>query len=124
MRQMISGIFAVIALTVAGAAPAAACGYGGCTPCGTYVSRCSPCAYVSPCTPAYDRLTDPETQYQTVEPARQYYYVNPGPTYTGPGAFAPYPTYRNAYAYRWRHHYSFQPRQSYYQGRPVLRRYY
>ena len=27
-------------------------------------------------------------------PEQQYYYVNQGPTYTGPGDFAPYPVYQ------------------------------
>ena len=34
---------------------------------------------------AHERLPDP---------VQQYYYVNQGPTYTGPGNFAPYPTYQ------------------------------
>jgi hypothetical protein len=82
----------------AGAAPAMACGWGGC--CGVY----SPCAPTYTYAPAYtysysgcgtcggygyagwgyERLAAPTTQY---------YYVNQGPTYTGPGAFAPYPAY-------------------------------
>ncbi|GLR83336.1 hypothetical protein [Bradyrhizobium iriomotense] len=82
MRQMISGLVAAAAVMVVGAAPAMACGW-------------SPCA--APVAPVYsgcntgcggwgfDRLAEPTTQY---------YYVNQGPTYTGPGAFAPYPTYR------------------------------
>lgn len=94
MRQMISGLVAAAAVTFAGAAPAMACGFTSCSPCAS--------AYVSPCAPAiaptvgwgcntgcggwgYERLAEPTTQY---------YYVNQGPTYTGPGAFAPYPTYR------------------------------
>ena len=95
MRQTISGLVAAIAVVTASAAPAMACGlFGG---------SCSPCdrAYVSPCVRTYvptysysgcnsgcwafDRLSDP---------VQQYYYVNQGPTYTGPGAFAPYPTYQ------------------------------
>jgi hypothetical protein len=89
MRQMISGLVAALALTAAGGAPAMACGYGGCAP--SIYTGCGTCGGW-----AYDRLTDPETQYHTVQPARQYYYVNPGPTYTGPGAFAPYPVYQHA----------------------------
>jgi len=94
MSQMISGLVAAAAVMVVGAAPAMACGFGGCSPCGT--------GYVSPCAApvvsynyggcntgcggwGYERLAEPTTQY---------YYVNQGPTYTGPGAFAPYPTYR------------------------------
>ncbi len=95
MRQMISGLVAAAAVTIAGAAPAMACGFSACSPCATgYVSPCA-----APIAPAYsyggcntgcggwgfERLAEPTTQY---------YYVNQGPTYTGPGAFAPYPTYR------------------------------
>src|SRR5512135_3219021 len=92
MRQMISGMIAAAAVMVTGAAPAMACGF----------SSCSPCGYVSPCAPAYA----PTYNYgcntgcggwgyeQLAEPTSQYYYVNQGPTYTGPGAFAPYPTYQ------------------------------
>ncbi len=94
MRQMISGLVGAAAVMVVGAAPAMACGFGGCSPCGGYVSPCAPIA-----APTYsyggcntgcggwgfERLAEPSTQY---------YYVNQGPTYTGPGAFAPYPTYQ------------------------------
>jgi hypothetical protein len=146
MRQTISGLVAAFAVMTAGAAPALACGSAACSPCGeaTYVSPCAP-AYTTGCAAgcgdwAYQRLADPDTQY---------YYVNEGPTYDGPGAFAPYPTYqqsavsgwgayrhhpyyhgydgaagRAATSYRWHHHYHFLPRHySYRYGRPVLRRY-
>ena len=99
MRQTLTGMVAAIGLMTAGVAPAMACGWGGCSPCGGYV----PCAqtYV-PAAPAYtygysgcgscggwgfERLAAPTTQY---------YYVNQGPTYTGPGAFAPYPAYEES----------------------------
>jgi hypothetical protein len=148
MRQTISGLVAAIALTIAGAAPAMACGYGGCyAPSYSYTyTGCGTCGW------DYPRLTDPETQYHSAEPRPQYYYADPGPTYTGPGAFAPYPAYRHrpyyyrysgaegprVDAYHWRHHYSFHPRHGYryghaphhttrygyHDGRPVLRRYY
>ena len=67
----------------------------------------------------YERLAEPTTQY---------YYVNQGPTYSGPGMFAPYPTYQESavpqgpavYGYR-RHHHRHH---SYHYGYPVLRRYY
>jgi hypothetical protein len=100
MRQTISGLVAAIAVVTASAAPAMACGLVG--------SSCSPCgrAYVSPCAQAYvptyscnsgcwafERLSDPARQYYS-DRVQQYYYVNQGPTYTGPGAFAPYPTYQ------------------------------
>ena len=134
MRQMISGLLMAAALAVAGAAPAMACGYGGCG---------QPYAYVGW---GFERLPDPEMQYHSVERVPQYYYVNQGPTFRGPGAFAPIPTYPiggwNVYtqyprygyvgpsvaAYRWRNHYHFRPwrahRYSYYHGRPIPRRYY
>ena len=99
MRQTISGLVAAVAVMTAGAVPAMACGGG------LFDGWCSACgqAYVSPCAQTYvprvaysgcntgcgawvyDRLSDP---------VQQYYYVNQGPTYTGPGAFAPYPTYQ------------------------------
>jgi hypothetical protein len=148
MRQAISALFAVIGFGVAGSAPAMACGY---TPCGAPAYAYYPPAYpyqapyacgagcVYGYGYAYERLAEPDTQY---------YYVNQGPTYTGPGRFAPYPTYQESavigYAYP-RHHYYYgagvagpavdqdgwhhQPgyrwgRTSYYHGKRVLRRYY
>jgi hypothetical protein len=116
MRQMIKGLLAALAVTTAGIAPAAACGWG---------SGCCNTGYVSPCAQtyaptysysynpcgtcntgwAYERLAEPETQY---------YYVNQGPTYSGPGAFAPRGEYQEealpAYGYRhygYRHHYGY-----------------
>jgi hypothetical protein len=137
MRQTISGLVAAIALTIAGAAPAMACGYGGCyAPSYSHTyTGCGTCGW------NYERLTDPETQYHSAEPTPQYYYADPGPTYTGPGAFAPRPHYGDSQrvaTYRWRHHYSFHPRHGYryghaphhatqygyHYGRPALRRYY
>jgi len=138
MRQTISGLVAAIAVVTAGAAPALACGgglFGGsCSPCGT--------AYVSPCAQTYvpahaysgcntgcgvwgfDRLPDPVQQYHASPAYHQYYYVNQGPTYTGPGAFAPYPSfeegdwgaYRHRPYYASHHHYGHRAR--------LLRRYY
>ncbi|WP_024517118.1 hypothetical protein [Bradyrhizobium sp. Tv2a-2] len=161
MRQTLTGMMAAVGLMTVGAAPAMACGWGGC--CGLY----SPCAqtYATAYTyaPAYtygysgcggcgnfgyagwgfERLAAPTTQY---------YYVNQGPTYTGPGAFAPYPVYEEnavpvehparygyyegagvaappVYGYRYgyaRHHYRHYTYHygPYYNGRRVLRRYY
>jgi hypothetical protein len=85
MRQMISGLVAALAVVVAGSAPAKACGF---TPCEqTYVPTTSYSGCATGCNTGsdYERLAEPTTQY---------YYVNQGPTYTGPGAFAPYPTYQ------------------------------
>ena len=89
MRQMISGLVAAAAVMFAATAPAAACGYTTCAPVAPVYSGCNTgCGYgygYGYGYGAYERLADPATQY---------YYVNQGPTYTGPGAFAPYPTYR------------------------------
>jgi hypothetical protein len=107
MRQTILGVLAAFAVVTAGAAPAMACGWYGCSPCGLgYVNPClaSP-VYVSPAPAfgysdcytgcggwAYERLPDP---------VHQYYYVNQGPTYTGPGNFAPYRTYSESALSAW-----------------------
>jgi hypothetical protein len=160
MRQTISGFFAAFAVLFAGAAPAMACGY----------STCSPCGYTSPCAQTYYApvYSAPTYGYATTgcgtcgtswgyerlaEPESQYYYVNQGPTFTGPGAYAPYPVYRETaavgwgayerapgyYGYHHRYHawhhsyrYGYMPhRYAYHYGYhpywhhyPVLRRYY
>jgi hypothetical protein len=89
MRHLISGLVAAVA--VMAAAPAMACGYNGCYAPEVYVappvvaytsSGCNPCGGVSY---GYQQLADP---------IEQYYYVNQGPTYSGPGAWAPAPVYR------------------------------
>jgi hypothetical protein len=134
MRQILKGLIAAVA--VMAAAPAMACGYGPCAapvyaapvyaaPVVSYgYAGCGPCGgWVR------ERLPDPE---------QQYYWVNQGPTYTGPGNFAPYPVYRegtiSGYGYGYNrpyyraHRHYHGPRYSYsgryYHGRPVLRRYY
>ena len=124
MRQMISGVATAIAVMTAGAAPAMACGFTACSPCGQTYRPCEQ-VYTPPvvntgCNTgcggwAYERLAEPTTQYQHyAQPARQYYYVNQGPTYSGPGAFAPYPTYQEEAvsgwgAYRWHHSFHYRP---------------
>jgi hypothetical protein len=123
MRNVISkwvAAFAVVTAT-AGAAPAMACGgglftSGGCSPCGQ--------AYVSPCgqsygagygyagVAAYERLPDPTPV------TRQYYYVNQGPSFSGPGMLAPVPTYQET-AIGWRGYgqgYGHGYRRGYYGG--------
>jgi hypothetical protein len=112
MRQMIKGLLAALAVTTAGVAPAAACGWG---------SGCCNTGYVSPCAQTYaptysysysgcgtcntgwgyERLAEPETQY---------YYVNQGPTYSGPGAYAPQGAYEEEAlpAYGYGHHYGYR----------------
>jgi hypothetical protein len=125
MRHLISGLVAAVA--VMAAAPAMACGYSSCAPVAyaapvvAYTSSgCNPCGGVGW---GYDRLADP---------VEQYYYVNQGPTYSGPGAWAPAPVYREGtvsgyrpfYGYN-RSHYGYRsyrpwaPRVSYYHHRRV-----
>ena len=155
MRQTISGLVAAIAVMTVSAAPAMACGGGG-----LFGSSCSPCGqgYASPCAQSYvpapvysgcntgcgwahERLPDPVEQYGAAPYAgHQYYYVNQGPTYTGPGSFAPYPTYQESAVSGWdgyrhrpqhygyRHHralrhYGYAPHRYGYREH-VLRRYY
>jgi hypothetical protein len=98
------------------AAPAMACGNSPCWQPQVYVSPAPAYGYSSCDTGcggwAHERLPDP---------VHQYYYVNQGPTYTGPGNWAPAPTYQESalpsgYRYARRH--------AYYHGRRVLRRYY
>ena len=106
MRQILKGLVAAVAVMVA--APAMACGY---TPCGQPVYAAPVAAYAG-CNPCggwvRERLPDPE---------QQYYYVNQGPTYTGPGNWAPVPTYQEGGVYRYRGYHAYR------YGRP-LRRYY
>ncbi|MDB5615915.1 hypothetical protein [Tardiphaga sp.] len=91
MRNVISKLVAAVALVTASAAPALACGGGG-----LFGGGCSPCgqAYVSPCGPtagygyaggaSYERLPDPS----------RYFYADRGPSFSGPGNYAPVPTYQ------------------------------
>jgi hypothetical protein len=111
MRTMISGLVAAAAVMTVNAAPASACGGLG------LFSSCSPCgqAYVSPCAQAYAPVA-PVVNFgggcggcgggyagfeRLPELSPQYYYANQGPTYTGPGNFAPVPTYRENAQYGW-----------------------
>jgi hypothetical protein len=120
MRLTISGLVAAAAVLAASAAPAMACGWG--YPCGpAYVpiySGCGACGGWGYGGWGFERLPDPVEQYHRYSTALpQYYYVNQGPTYTGPGNFAPYPVYREAavsgpviYRYRghaWRVHHGY-----------------
>jgi hypothetical protein len=114
MRQMISGLIAAAAVMTAGAAPAMACGglFGGCSPCGQ--------AYVSPCAQSYAQTYAPAFNYtggyaggcgggcgggvayeRLPELSPQYYHVNQGPAYSGPGNFAPLPTYQESAVSGW-----------------------
>lgn len=160
MRQTMKGFVAAFAVMTAGAAPAAACGFGGCcavvSPCESY----APVYSYTPYAPAYTYSYGCGgcgagwTYARLAEPTTQYYYVNQGPTYSGPGSFAPYPAYEesalpNHYAYGYGYHYGYSlghgpwhhsyrygyaPRhyayrhhwghEGYYGGHPVLRRAY
>ena len=129
MRQTISGLVAAVAVMTAGAAPAMACGYTSCSPCG-YVSPCAQTYYVPPVVTTgcnscgggwgYERLAEPTTQYYPTTsyyPTTQYYYVNQGPTYSGPGMFAPEPTYREeAVSYERAPYYGYHRHHSWHHG--------
>jgi hypothetical protein len=103
MRQTISGVVAALAVVAASSAPAMACGFTSCTPCG------SPCGqtYAPIYAPTYGHTgcaTGCNTGWgfeRLAEPTTQYYYVNQGPTYTGPGDFAPVPTYQESAVSGW-----------------------
>ena len=122
MRHLIKGLVAAVA--VMAAAPAMACGYAPCAQ-PVYVA---PVAAYTGCIPCggwvRERLPDPE---------QQYYYVNQGPTYTGPGNWAPRRVYRegsiSGYGYGYnRPHYGYRAHRyghaGRYYGQRVLRRYY
>jgi hypothetical protein len=123
MRHLIKGLIAAVA--VMATAPAMACGYSACAQ-PVYVAPVAAYAGCDPCGGwVRERLPDP---------VQQYYFVNQGPTYSGPGNSAPLPYYREgsisgygygynrpyrAHRYYHRHHAG-----RYYQGQRVLRRYY
>jgi hypothetical protein len=133
MRQTISGLVAAVAVVAASAAPAMACSglYGACSPCG-YVSPCAPAYTYSGCNTGcgvwgFERLPDPVQQYGAAPVASpQYYYVDQGPTFTGPGNFAPYRVYREGGVSGWHgyHHRPHHYARHYGYREPVLRRYY
>lgn len=88
--------FAVAAVSAAASPAMAGGGYhaGGCAPCGGgyagYTYGGTGYGYAG-----YEALPDPTPV------TRQYYYVNQGPTYGGPGQFGPVPTYQET-AIGWR----------------------
>ncbi len=100
MRSMLSGLIAAMAVVGLGAAPAMACGGGlvaaGCSSCGqAWVSPCGQAAWAYRNYDAYtyhQRLTDPDALF--APSASRYFYVNQGPTFTGPGMWAPVQVYR------------------------------
>ena len=118
MRHLIKGLIAAVA--VMAAAPAMACGYAACAQPQVYVAPVAAYGYAG-CNPCggwvRERLPDPE---------QQYYYVNQGPTYSGPGAWAPARVYQeetaSGYHYGYRAHRAYRPyyhapRVSYYHHR-------
>ena len=123
MRHLIKGLIAAVA--VMATAPAMACGYSACAQ-PVYVAPVAAYAGCNPCGGwVRERLPDP---------VQQYYFVNQGPTYSGPGNSAPLPYYREgsisgygygynrpyrAHRYYHRHHAA-----RYYNGQRVMRRYY
>jgi hypothetical protein len=126
MRHLIKGLIAAVA--VMAAAPAMACGYSACGQPSVYAAPVAAYAGCGTCGGwVRERLPDPE---------QQYYYVNQGPTYTGPGNFAPHRFYREGsiagygygynrpyYGYRaHRYHHGYAHR--HYQGQRAMRRYY
>lgn len=108
MRQSISSALAALAVVTISAVPALACGYGTCSPCGTPCAQTYAPAYTYTPTytyaPAYSGCGSCNTGWafeHLAEPTTQYYYANQGPTYTGPGAYAPVPTYQESAVSGW-----------------------
>ncbi|MES2195690.1 MAG: hypothetical protein V4517_14825 [Pseudomonadota bacterium] len=113
MRKTISGMVAAVAVMMTmGAAPAMAC-YTGCAPAPVYVA---PAPVYSGCDTgcgwARERLPDP---------VHQYYYVNQGPTYSGPGNWAPRPVYQETSVSYGRPYYDGYRARSYYGYRHAVR---
>ncbi len=113
MRQKMRISIAALAATIAAifsAAPAMAC-YGGCSQgfnfgtgysygCGGGYGGCGSGYGVAYYGHAYrGHLADPTGPRSFVGP--QYYYVNQGPYYTGPGSVAPSPTYQERAVNGW-----------------------
>jgi hypothetical protein len=104
MRHHLIGLAAAALTAVAMSTPASA-GCGSCAPSDGYsygYSGCSQPVY-SPCGSwgggwHYGRLPA-QHRYYAVQP--RYYYVNQGPTYTGPGLFAPAPSYQQRAVAGW-----------------------
>jgi hypothetical protein len=128
MRQYLIGLAAAMAVAAVSAPAMANC--GGCAPVVSYSS----CAQVNPCGGygygggwGYARLAPP-VQYYAVQP--QYYYVNQGPTYTGPGMFAPVASYQQRAVAGWdgysQGYYGYNggpyanPSHHYYHGMPAV----
>ena len=98
MRNVVLGILAATAIAASGA-PAMACGaVGGCA-----VNHSGYGSYGYAGVADYDRLPLPTGRYAPSPHPRdaQYYYVNQGPTFEGPGRFAPYPSYQETAVRGW-----------------------
>lgn len=112
MRNRMTARIATLAVTIAAtlsAAPAMAC-YGGCsqgfnfgagysTGCGVGFGGCGGYGVTYYGHAFREHLTDPSGPRSFVGP--QYYYVNQGPYYTGPGSVAPSPTYQERAVNGW-----------------------
>jgi hypothetical protein len=124
MRQMIFGLVAAAAVVAASAAPAMACGDIPCGP--VYIPAPVYTCYTGCGGWGFERLPDPVQQYHPIRqsPVQQYYYADQGPTYTGPGNFAPYPVYREGGVSGWYHRPHYYGYHHHAHHGPVLRRYY
>jgi hypothetical protein len=110
MRQTISGMVAAVAVMMTmGAAPAMACYASPCAPAPVFVS---PAPVFSGCNIGCGGWGGGWARERLPDPVHQYYYVNQGPTYTGPGNWAPRPYYEEdalpVYPRRhYRHHHRY-----------------
>jgi hypothetical protein len=129
MRQYLLGLAAAMAVATVSAPAMAGCGGGCAAPVVSYSSCASPCGggwgygggY------GYATLAAP-VQYYSVQP--QYYYVNQGPTYAGPGMFAPVASYQQRAVGGWsgygQGYYGYNggpyanPSHHYYHGMPAV----
>lgn len=95
MRKTISGLLATLALTALGSASAAACG-GLLQACGGHpATGYGHYGYAG--VARYERLPANDLPLTS----GQYYHVDQGPVYSGPGNFAPYPTYQETAIRGW-----------------------
>ena len=99
MRKQMLGMAAALVASVS-AAPAMACGFNfGCGAPSYSYSNYSGCGQPVTCGQASYQRFEPAPQYYSAAP--QYYYVDQGPTYTGPGMFAPAPSYQERAVSGW-----------------------
>ena len=94
MRKTTTAIAAVLAVMAAGAAPAMAC--ESYAPCGQTYYAGEYGFY------GFEHLPDPANLHVRAPAEPRYYYVNQGPAYyTGPGMYAPVPTYQERAVTGW-----------------------